>query len=71
MSESNSTGRTSGVERTYGEKRPGHSAEKTNLSKGDSNSGANGELASAASSLYRNAVENKKTSGGDKALTER
>ncbi len=74
-------GRRSGVEKTYGKegapyrgvgsKWSGNSAEATNLSKGEGNSGGNEELASAARSLYQDAVHNRGDKDGDKALTER
>jgi hypothetical protein len=75
-------GRRSGVENTYGkEGKPyrgvsqgtgRNSAEATNLSKDDNhNSGGNEELASAARSLYQDAVHNRGDKDGDKALIER
>ncbi len=74
-------GRRAGVEETYGKegkpyrgvnsKWSGASAEATLLSKGEGNSGGNEELASAARSLYQDAVHNRGDKDGDKALTER
>jgi hypothetical protein len=74
-------GRRAGVEKTYGKegapyrgvgsKWGGNSAEATNLAKGEGNSGGNEELASAARSLYQDAVHNRGDKDGDKALTER
>jgi len=75
-------GRRSGVETTYGkEGKPyrgvnskwgGNSAEATLLAKDDGHdSGGNVELATAARSLYQDAVHNRGDKDGDKALTER
>lgn len=75
-------GRRAGVEETTGkEGKPyrgvgskwhGQSAEATNLSKNDHHeSGANEELASAARSMYQDAVHGRGDKHGDKALTER
>jgi hypothetical protein len=75
-------GRRMGVEKTYGKegkpyrgvgsKWSGESAEATNLSKDDNHdSGGNEELASAARSLYQDAVNNRGDKDGDRALIER
>ena len=75
-------GRRAGVEKTFGKegkpyrgvgsKWSGESAEATILSKDDNHdSGGNEELASAARSLYQDAVHNRGDKDGDKALTER
>ena len=75
-------GRRAGVEETFGKegkpyrgansKWTGASAEATLLSKDDNHdSGGNEELASAARSLYQDAVHNRGDKEGDKALTER
>ncbi len=64
-------GRRAGVEGTHGASRKGV-AEKTLLPHPDVNdSGGNSELNEKARSIYRNAVENRETPDGDKALTER
>lgn len=44
-----------GVERTYGQSRGGKGAEKTVVSKAESDSGAASELEAASGRLYRNA----------------
>jgi hypothetical protein len=74
-------GRRAGVEETSGKegkpyrgvnsKWSGNSAEATNLSKGEGDSGGNEELASTARSLYQDAVSGRGDRLGDKALTER
>lgn len=68
-------GRRTGVERTYGETRGGkHSAEKTVIGgSGEQSDGGtlDKELSGAASRIYRNAVDNRPTADGDKAMTER
>jgi hypothetical protein len=65
-------GRRAGVEKTYGESRGNRGAEKTLLPHADVNdSGGESELNRAASSIYQNAVKNRETPDGDKALTER
>ena len=75
-------GRRTGVEKTFGKegkpyrgvgsKWSGESAEATILSKDDNHdSGGNEELASAARSMYQEAVHNRGDKDGDKALTER
>jgi hypothetical protein len=75
-------GRRAGVENTYGKdghpyrgvgsKYSGSSAEATNLARDQGHdSGGHEELASAASSLYQDAVHNRGDKHGDKALTER
>jgi hypothetical protein len=63
-------GRRSGVEGTYGAKRAG-TAEKTVVTGGADDGGGASELTSTASRLYRNAVDNRGDSMGDKAMTER
>jgi len=75
-------GRRAGVEKTYGKeghpyrgagsKWSGASAEATNLSRDEGHdSGGNSELASAARSMYQDAVSGRGDKDGDKALTER
>jgi hypothetical protein len=65
-------GRRAGVEGTYGEDRPGNSAEKTIFpASGNSDGGGEDSLGEKASSIYRKAVENRGDDMGDKALTER
>jgi hypothetical protein len=67
-------GRRSGVEGTYGKARSGNVAEKTIVAdKTDqSDSGSlQSDLTSSARSIYQNAVKNRETPDGDKALTER
>lgn len=64
-------GRKAGVSDTYGASRKGV-AEKTVLPAHDANDGGGEDgLKSAASSIYRKAVQNKGDDQGDKALTER
>jgi hypothetical protein len=65
-------GRRAGVEGTHGQKRKGV-AEKTVIGSGDQSDGGtlDSELRSAASSLYRDAVDNRGDKDGDHALTER
>jgi hypothetical protein len=66
-------GRRAGVEGTHGEMRKGL-AEKTVVGKPDeqSDSGSvQGDLSSAARSIYEKAVKNRGDDQGDKALTER
>lgn len=64
-------GRRAGVEGTHGAERKGV-AEKTLLPHSDVNdSGGESELNEAAARIYRNAVENRETPDGDKALIER
>jgi len=64
-------GRKEGVSDTYGKSRKGV-AEKTVFPGQDSNDGGGEDgLKSAASSIYRKAVENRGDDQGDKALTER
>lgn len=65
-------GRRAGVEGTYGEDRPGNSAEKTIFpAGGNSDGGGEDGLGAVASRIYRKAVENRGDDMGDKALTER
>jgi hypothetical protein len=66
-------GRKAGVEGTHGESRKGV-AEKTVIGgSGEQSDGGtlDADLSGAASRIYRNAVENRETPDGDKALTER
>lgn len=64
-------GRRAGVDNTYGMSRKGV-AEKTAIPAHDSNDGGGeGDLKTAASSIYRQAVKNTGDKLGDKALTER
>jgi hypothetical protein len=63
-------GRRAGVEGTYGDAGRGV-AERTVVPKGESDSGAEGDLPSTAHSLYRKAVDNKGDKIGDRALFER
>jgi len=64
-------GRRAGVEGTHGASQKGV-AEKTLLPHSDVNdSGGESELNEKARSLYQNAVHNRETPDGDKALTER
>jgi hypothetical protein len=68
------TGRWGGVEVTYGNARSGNVAEKTivadKMDQSDSGS-LQSDLTSSARSIYQNAVKNRETPDGDKALTER
>jgi hypothetical protein len=67
-------GRRAGVEGTYGKSRSGNVAQETNVAdKTDqSDSGSlQSDLTSSARSIYQNAVKNRETPDGDKALTER
>jgi hypothetical protein len=67
-------GRKAGVEGTYGKSRAGRSAEETNVADkmDQSDSGSlQSDLTSSARSIYQNAVKNRETPDGDKALTER
>jgi hypothetical protein len=64
-------GRRAGVSDTYGRSRKGV-AERTVFPAHDSNDGGGEDgLKTAASSIYRKAVENRGDDQGDKALTER
>jgi hypothetical protein len=69
-------GRKAGVEGTYGKKRPGHSAEETNVADkmDQSDSGSlQSDLTSAASSIYSRAVGpgEDPSKMGDQALRDR
>jgi hypothetical protein len=65
-------GRRAGVEGTHGASRGKMGAEKTLLPHSDVNdSGGESELNACASRIYQNAVKNRETPDGDKALTER
>lgn len=72
MSDVKHTGRTGGVEGTYGAKRKGV-AEKTVIPEGENLGGGEGGLGAAASSIYSKAVKNGGGSdtGGDTALRTR
>jgi hypothetical protein len=67
-------GRKAGVEGSYGKARSGNVAEKTivadKMDQSDSGS-LQSDLTSSARSIYQNAVKNRETPDGDKALTER
>ena len=67
-------GRKAGVEGTYGLSRGAKGAEKTivadKMDQSDSGS-LQSDLTSSARSIYQNAVKNRETPDGDKALTER
>ncbi len=67
-------GRRAGVEGAYGKSRSGNLAQETNVADkmDQSDSGSlQSDLTSAARSIYQNAVKNRETPDGDKALTER
>jgi hypothetical protein len=67
-------GRRAGVEGTYGKSRSGNVAQETNVADkmDQSDSGSlQSDLTSSARSIYQNAVKNRETPDGDKALTER
>jgi hypothetical protein len=66
-------GRRAGVEGTYGKTRKGVAEETIIGGSGEQSDGGtlDVELSGAAARIYRNAVENRETPDGDKALTER
>lgn len=67
-------GRRAGVEGTYGKSRSGNVAQETNVADkmDQSDSGSlQSDLTECARSIYQNAVKNRETPDGDKALTER
>ena len=56
---------------TSGQSRGGKGAEKTVVSKAETDSGGGPEVVSKAGALYRSAVANKGAGDGDQALRDR